>query len=224
MRVRGVYIRGHKYLPDLQVNFQQFDGTESHGTEWVTSILGPNGSGKSIISQAIACAFAGSVREEGAPCTVSADLVRVDFEVDNAVIAAQSFRGRFDRHSAIAARFDSKGKHGVLMYDRNRLAMDVPGNYTGLKVVVPILADLHLRSLEDSVVVIDDFDLGLDASLRGKFFKHLRSHLRPRRNQLILTAREKIGEMYEVVLPEGRDVMEDAMREVSLLGKRPASS
>jgi hypothetical protein len=169
----------------------------------------------------IAMGWAGSVMDKRLPVALNADFCRLDFEHDNEILSIHIRGDRADASTKLAALFDSAlNRHLILKYDHQR-AGNLPlwtrekgGQPFGVNVVWPILSDLHKKDVRNSVVLVDDFDMGLDRTSQLALFKHLRRHYGSKNNQLILMMKEKIGKADGVwlELEGGINVIEESMQ------------
>jgi len=198
MQIRGIHIRGKNALKDISLEFMD---DESRILKQCL-IQGSNGSGKTFIFESIARGWSSSILERSSnECGLLAEMVRVDYEVPGEIASVHIRSGRLERSSILAKHADvavveSGGhvRHGITFYDLKRLRLveqTLDGGSslpTGVQSVLPILHDLHVRDVSDSVVMIDDWDCGLDSSSRAEFYKYLVRHTHSKNNQLLLSS------------------------------------
>ena len=197
MRLRGYHLRGSNDVEDFNFDFKG----EDHSPLNVVYIFGKNGSGKSYILGSIARSWSGSILS-GSSTDLSyiADMLRIDYELGTDICSVHIRRGSLETSSTLAKFADIDVgenphiKNGVIYYSSNRLVITrstVRGgsNFPGSTCsVFPIIYDLHMRGIRDSVILIDDWDQSLDKESRKSFYTHLTRHAFSKGNQVILTS------------------------------------
>jgi len=221
MKLRGFHLRGHSVLGDMSLDFRSVGGVVSS----LVGLVGGNGSGKSLVSDMISYGWGGSVLNKRLPVALNADFCRLDFEDSGEILSIHIRGDQVDASTKLAVLFDnSLNRNMVLKYDSQRVSnlplwTKMAGNQSlGVRAIWPIISDLHEKNVSDSIIVIDDFDIGLDRVSQYGLFKHLRNHYRSKRNQLILLSHEKISKADGVWLdlPVRVDSLESAMLGFSL--------
>lgn len=229
MQIRGIHIRGKNALKDVSLEFMD---NESRILQQCL-IQGSNASGKTFIFEAIARGWSSSVLERGSTDSgLMAEMIRVDYEVPGEIVSVHIRSGRLERSSTLAKHSEvsvtesgGRVRHGIVFYDLKRLRLveqSVDGGSSlssGVQSVLPILHDLHVRDISDSVVMIDSWDFGLDSSNAAEFYKHLVRHTHSKNNQLLLSSvvsRDYIPARNIIKLDGGCSVISEAL---ALLGK-----
>lgn len=197
MRLRGYHIRGSGTISDMNLEFRDED-SRSLNTVY---IFGKNGSGKTFILSSIAHAWSHSVLTGGSSeLPYVADMLRIDYELGNEICGVHIRRGRLDKSSALAKRSDigvgdnPHVNNGLVYYSSDRAGLSRSTVRGGMQIsesvcnVFPIIYDLHHRNLRDSIILIDDWDKGLDEDSKKSFYSHLSRHALSRGNQLILSS------------------------------------
>lgn len=195
MRLRGYHIRGSSAVSDMNLEFRD---SESNPLG-VVLLLGKNGSGKSYILGSIARAWSNSVLTGGSSeLLYVADMLRIDYEVGNEICGVHVRRGHLERSSTLAKVAEigdgSRVRNGVVYYsgDRSVLTRNTVRGGTQLSesvsLVFPVVYDLHMRDVRDSIILVDDWDRGLDEEGRRGFYNHMVRHVLGKGNQLILSS------------------------------------
>jgi len=200
MKLRGIHIRGKSSLRDISLDFMTEDGEMLP-----QSILRGNlGTGKTLILQLVAAAWSRSVLSHpNLEMALDADMVRVDFQVGAEIASVHIRNGRIEPSDVLARAADvevgeggQRVHHGIVYYSVARggyveftnLERSVPD---GIQRCLPVIYDLQMRDIRDSVVLIDDWDMGLDDSARKSFYNHISRHAHNSGNQLILSSAAK---------------------------------
>lgn len=161
-------------------------------------LVGGCGAGKSLILDCIAGAWGASISRSGRPIYPLQGncQVRVDFEI-NGEVAVISMRGdRADTHSLLMDSWDPvRHFNGVLYYGKERFQRLPTGamvevDSAGVMAVWAVLADLHTRGMRDGVLMIDDFDMGLDSDDQKAFWAHLWRETHSLGMQLVVGTRQ----------------------------------
>lgn len=205
-KLRGFHVRSHSFMPDLSLDFHN----PATGSPYQNILLnGPSGSGKSYILQSISMGWKTAVSSFDLPLsdTVQADMMRADFLVDHEVVPIH-YRGiRCDASPSLAQAFDpEKNKGCVLLYNRLRFhdefvkwsntSEKLKFAPTGLCGLYPVLYDLHCNNIEDSVIMIDDIDDGIDEKTTHKCLDYLFRHYRSKKCQFVFTSRNNLVKKY----------------------------
>lgn len=203
MKVRSISLFDHPVLGDLSLDFRDEEGW----VQPVTIVQGGNGAGKTAIHSSIGSLLAigrqpSLVRPFQA---VGAKRGRLDVEHNGEIASIQvdgdrvaggagwlreSFKLDID---VVSGR--STMEMGVLSYSSDRATRaGVPDFYPlGVKMLAPIFFDLQANLVRDSVILVDDLELGLDEGMQWEVLKHLSKQCRAGGNQLIVTTRCKRG-------------------------------
>lgn len=228
MRLRGFRIRGSKDIKDHDLEFKDSDGSPLN----VIHVFGKNGSGKSYIAGAIARAWSNSVLSGGnAELPYVADMIRMDFEVGSEIIALHIRRGALEKSSTLAKVADiSVGdkpfvKNGIVYYSAGRGGVTRSTVRSGSLLsdsvanVFPPLYDFTMREIRDSVIIVDDWDMGLDAESAEGFYGKLVRNALSKNNQLILLSStfpaEYIAERNRVALNGRTDPIQRSQSHLS---------
>jgi len=195
MRLRGIHLRGHNTLSDISLDFRGDSGVCSP----LVCLYGGNGSGKSLLSDLLSLGWASCIRGCDLPFVLDSDFCRLDFEEGSDILSIHIRGDKVDSSNKLVSLFDvTLNRHMVLKYDSQRiqcLPLWTGGGMNrslGEKALWPILSDLHQKDIKNSIIVIDDFDLGLDRTSQMDVFRYLRRHHRSKGNQVILLMREKL--------------------------------
>jgi len=197
MKLRGYHIRGCDVISDMNLEFRD----ASAGILDVVMLFGGNGSGKSFILGSIARAWSSSILTGGSvELPYVSDLLRIDYELSNEIIGVHIRRGRLDKSSALAKGAEvivgdkPRVKNGIVYYSSNRGIISrstIRGGFglcDSICNIFPIIYDLHMRDVRDSIIMVDDWDMGLDEDARKGFYNHLVRHSSGRNNQVILSS------------------------------------
>jgi len=195
MRLRGFRVRGSKDIQDHDLEFKDSDGSPLN----IVHLFGKNGSGKSYIAGAIARAWSNSVLSGGsAELPYLADMIRIDFEVGTEIVALHIRRGSLEKSSTLAKVADvSVGdkphvRNGIVYYSAGRGVVTRSTVRSGgmlsdsVANVFPPLYDFTMREIRDSVIIVDDWNLGLDTESAEGFYGKLTRNALSKNNQLIL--------------------------------------
>lgn len=198
MRLRGYYLRGStNELSDMHLEFKDEESSPLN----IAVIYGKNGSGKSYILSSIARAWSSSVLTGGSTdLPYIADLLRIDYEHGNEICSVHVRRGHMEKSSTLAKASDlSVGdnpyiKNGIVYYSGDRCSVSRSTVRGGVMLeesvasVFPIIYDLHMRDIQNSVILVDDWDRGLDTESSKNMYSHLCRHALSKGNQLILSS------------------------------------
>lgn len=197
MRLRGYHVRGSSAIEDVNLEFRDSSSNPLN----IVLLLGKNGSGKTYILGSIARTWSNSVLTSGTQeIPYIADMMRIDYEMGNEICSVHVRRGRLEKSSTLAKYADVNVgdnphvKNGIVYYssDRGTMSRSTVRNGTQLNesvsLVFPILYDLHMRDIRDSVILIDDWDKGLDEDGRKGFYSHMVRHILSKGNQLVLSS------------------------------------
>lgn len=197
MFLRGYHLRGSKVLDDLSLEFRGDDSSSLN----IVYLFGRNGSGKSYIMGSIARSWSGSVLSGGSlDLPYIADMLRIDYELGSEICGVHIRGGRLEKSSSLAKHSDiSVGdsphvKNGIVYYSCDRLGVTRSTVRGGTQLsdsvcfTFPVLYDLHMRDIRDSIIMIDDWDRGLDSESSRNFYTHLVRHTLSKGNQLILSS------------------------------------
>lgn len=227
MRVRRVYTEKAGRVIDL--NFC----SERGAIRDIIGIVGDNGSGKTTLLESISHIW---------QCSLENRLKRVflfdkaigasiDFEVGGAITTGV-FQGSEIKQNVITRVSYSSGgiQNGILYYGTFSRSMesvyrhgDSEGRFGSGKgysfnIVSLLLRDFYSGDIRDSVILIDDFDLGLSFSSARKLLQLLIRKSLEKNNQLIVTTvheevLEGIGEGSLFQLPSSTDLIDTVVKE-----------
>lgn len=193
MKIRSVYIYGHKRLGDVTIDFRETNGV-AEGL-W---LVGGCGAGKTFVTECIASAWGSGALNRSLPYEVQDCRVRVDFDVKGSVAVCQADNGRFSGSPML--RIDSGSRSGLVLHYGMDRVNGFKGS-SGVRSVQAIIQDLANGGITDSVILIDDFDLGLDSGDQKLFWSYLWRNYNSGGNQLIVTGKRGLGLVREIVLP-----------------------
>jgi hypothetical protein len=195
MKLRGLHIRGSKDIEDQSLEFKDSEGSTLN----MIHVFGRNGSGKSYIAGAIARGWSGSVLGNSpTELPYVADMIRMDFEVGTEIVALHIRRGNLEKSSTLSKAAEvSVGdkpfvKNGIIYYSSNRGVVTRSTVRSGsllsdsVSNCFPPLYDFTMREIRDSVVIIDDWDMGLDVESSSSFYGKLVRNALSKGNQLVL--------------------------------------
>jgi len=190
MHIRSIHIRGHKVLGSFSLDF-------SHEGKVGSNILlyGGNCSGKTLLLDLISYIYRSIYSSRKPSFEFEGDYCRIDFDYKNEIIPILIRGSEVEGVHKIAALFGKKSDNMILHYKQS-LLLDLPydkfSNISyrnlGLRVLYPLLSDLHNHTIRDSIILIDDFDFGLDSLSVSNLYRYLYSHHGTLGNQLILTS------------------------------------
>lgn len=175
----------------MLLNFCDASGT----CATAVALIGGNGTGKTRLSQFVRACYTAIVRDE--TCSkrpvFDADAVGfVEFEGAKGVTSVRIEAGRAtvtgERCEATIDAGTVNG--GMLLYDTQMLRMHMPADATNIVAIRNrfVLKDLYVGRVRNSVIWIDDFDLGLDALNAGDFWRCVWRRSREFDNQLVCLA------------------------------------
>ncbi len=164
----------------------------------VIGIVGGNLSGKTLLTRVILHTYVMSV----APLAHESSLLAmrgidgsVEFEYSGITLGVIR-EGKMVQRAVIGSGLRENGlTGGLLVYDsvmraHQTLTYPVGGNVTfGENLVLQVLRDLYKGIISNSVIVVDDFDLGLDFSGAREFLSILVRKSLETHNQLIVTTK-----------------------------------
>lgn len=181
-------------------------------------IKGGNGAGKSLVCRVICEAFKPAVTKN-IQSSLEGDWT-VEFEVGAEIGAVSIRNGKIDSLGLLKKyiSLEEKVNNCVVVYGSSR-SMGPESFCGGIRSSYAILHDLHMRQVSNSVIIIDDFDLGLTLPNQEKLFKHLRKNYAAKNCQLIITVKEWTLDLLEsqvIDLSNQIDVISDTIK---LLGK-----
>lgn len=197
----------------------------------IIGISGPNGAGKSLLQLLALRCFKNSM----SPNTVFLDWDdvsgSVEFEYGGAIATAMVHKGKIIQNLVFPhMTVDSmRMQGGVLGYSRHRFTWefarwgDTKDIGLGEKGISSILHDLYKGDIRNSIIWVDDFDIGLDTVNASKFLQHLIKKSLEKSNQLIVStmsvsALGGMGEDSKRVLSDSRrvDIVDKALKGLNL--------
>lgn len=198
MKIRAVHMRGQETgIRDINLEFRD----EKRRIFPSILLVGENGSGKTFLFSALARAWQCCMREQSRTDTpYIADMLRFDFEVESKIAGLYIRKGVVERSSTLASfaeisSGDNPGiKNGIVYYSSDRSAISRSSLQSGSDLpestcsVFPVIYDLHQRNISQSVILIDDWDRGLDPKSAKQFYLHLSRHALSKDNQLVLSS------------------------------------
>lgn len=190
MKLRSVHVKGHPMLGDITVDVRGEDGVVPR----VFGIWGATGTGKTLISKMIRSAWMSSVSDRIDYELYSGLSGYVTFEAGEEVMVVRVEGGVVQGNEGLRGYTKlEKREHCVVHYGKDRVWSS--GKRTlGEAGLYWIFRDaLWSGAVRDSVVLIDDFDLGLDSISREKAYEAVFQLHAPLGNQLILLSREPVA-------------------------------
>lgn len=198
MRLRGFHLRdAEANIQDINLEFKEDDGSILNNV----CVFGRNGSGKTYMLGCIARAWSACVLSKAsAELPYVAKMLRIDFEVNNEIVSLHMRNGIVEKSSTLVKNAEvfvgdeAKVRHGIVYYASGRGSVSRSTVRSGtqlsdsVSVTFPVVYDLHMRDVTDSIVMIDDWDLGLDAESSRNFYSHLVKHTLSKGNQLVLSS------------------------------------
>lgn len=177
--------------------------TETGRVQDVTGIAGSNLTGKTTLLRFIRNAYT-SAAVEGAIFPRYFDDMdgEVDWEINGVISTSVLRKGQFTQNSLIPKLVLSHRNHVpeklediFLSYDtQTRIGLLLVNELHSIPPAVTLLsqifADFHNHKVKNSVVFIDDFNLGLDKSNQVVFLSKIIRTVLKRDNQLIVTCHE----------------------------------
>lgn len=217
MKVRGIYVKGFENgMSDISLEMRDSDRSLLN----VVLLNGLNGSGKTFLLSAIADSWGYSVLSgTKGELPYSCKLLRIDFDMGNEICSLHIRNGNLEKSTTMARVSEiSLGekpfiRNGVVFYsvDRVQSVRNTIENGQGLSDsvchVYAILYDLYKREIRDSILLIDDWDRGLDVEAAKAFYLQVTKHALSRNNQVILSSSRVPGNYISersVVKLEGR--------------------
>jgi hypothetical protein len=196
MKIRGIYIKGIECgLDDISLDFRR----ESGGVHQCSLIHGLNGSGKSYLLDSVSQCWGACVLEKRhSDMPFISDMFRVDFDIGTRIVSLHMRRGNLDKSRTLSEVCEQNFKTNsfrncVIYYDRNRSGLAY--TYGGIKnpststtSVYATLYDMHHRDVRDSVILIDDWDMGLDKESAYSYYREITKNAGSKGNQVILTS------------------------------------
>jgi len=196
MKLRGIHIRGKNASSDISLDFMDDEGKLVEQCLLRGNLL----SGKTLLCHLISSAWSSSILSSpNLELDVDAEMVRIDFSVGHEISSVHIRNGHIEPSSLLAKHSDvsigdSPSVHGgVLYYSSLRENYMEYANAAymgsgGVNRCLPVIYDLQMKEIKDSVIIIDDWDLGLDAVTAKSFYTFVSSHAHSGGNQLILTS------------------------------------
>lgn len=218
MKIRSIHLKDHERLGNVSVSMMVGGQVGEVGI-----IVGGCGSGKSLLLGGAAYGWAGVSLRRGTASGYSVDSgrLRVDLECEGEV-GYVDIEGDRLSGSPIFARKKEPHRNLILYYDFRRLqcARSPEPRPLGVNVIEDIVTDVLSQSpVKDSVILIDDFDLGLDVADQKAFWAFLWKNSRTNNNQMIVSMRKSIGlSGLEFVLPHRENPLDLAMKLVKKEG------
>jgi len=224
MKLRKANLRGLDF--DLSVDFTNGSGR----IQDVTAIFGGNQSGKSVLARFISICYGESALGESViPLWFDKYDGEVDFEVNGIVTTTVFRQGKFLQKANLPELvpvnrqlpeklfdallfFNSYTRTSMLAMNENR------GMPTSIGLTYQLFSDFYNHQIRNSVILVDDFDLGLDRKNAGKLLEKLISKGLEGDNQLVITTRnalllDSLDSGITRMLPSGSEsVVEEAVR------------
>ncbi len=189
MRLRSVHIRGHEKLGNLDVDLTQGTGEIPRAF----ALIGGNYSGKSLVMDVVRRAWlscwAGKtgIGSYGGGCTA-----QVNFEKAGEIFVVR-YEGQFISNPGLGTRSDYDNRSNMMLWYGSERLGDGDWKSLGARNTGPLLMDKHScikPEVSNSIVLVDDFDAGLDVAAREKFYQALFEYHSGLGNQLVITSRE----------------------------------
>jgi len=214
MRIRCVYLRGHPLLGDVTVDMRDETG-KAYGA---VTLIGGCGVGKTLMSDIAGICWGSSVAGKDLPYSLQGCRGRVEFEVGSEIAIVELEGSRATGSPLLRSTSSIEGRRGVLLkYGLERLGSLGQGigssQPLGVRSVHSICSDISSGGFSDSVIWVDDLDLGLSVNDQKAFWSYLWKHHRSGGNQLIASLRQDIGlSGHKVLLSGGFNPVEQALK------------
>jgi predicted ATPase len=216
MRLRRVTMRGLGM--DVEMDFRGARGEYQQ----ITGIIGGNGSGKTTLVESIGATLRrGSYLRKEVERVVEFD---IDGEIHSSVIREGAVVQGISKGFFSWRGFTVEGRpvrDALLVYDSLVRVSHCARNYStapmAVGLVAQVLQDFYKWDIQNSVVVIDDLEMGLSDSSAREFLQALIRKVLEKDNQLIVTTRrESCLSLIPVEswrrLGEGTKVVEEAIK------------
>ena len=196
MKLRGIHIRAKNASSDISLDLMDNEGKLVEQCLLRGNLL----SGKSLICHLVSSSWSSSIlSHSNLDLGLDIEMVRVDFVVGSEIVSVHIRNGLIEPSSLLAKAGDvcigdrAHVHGGVLYYSslRENYMEYVNAEYHGSGAInrcLPIIYDLQMKDIKDSIILIDDWDLGLDAASAKLFYTFISSHSHSGGNQLILTS------------------------------------
>jgi hypothetical protein len=191
MKIRSVYLKGHKDLGDVNIEIRGEDGS----TPRSFLVVGGNKSGKSLVNSMIRECWACSI-EDRRGRGIEGVSGYVSYEYDGEIFVVRVSNGKVEGNKGLRRISNIEKRTGcVLDYGKRLLWKGGSGTDWGTDWGIrTMLQDLMRKdAARESVALIDDFDIGLDSISREKLYQLLFQYNSNLNNQLILFSREKMN-------------------------------
>lgn len=203
MKLRSVYVKGHGVVGDISVDVRGEDGLVPRSF----GIWGDTGTGKSLVFKMIRAAWMKSVSGRD-DCELWPGVSGyVTFEVEDEVFLVRVQDGIVEGNPGLGKLSNiEKVQHCLAAYGDNRIWGVLEKQTLGERNVYWLMRDAMRSGVaRDSIILVDDFDMGLDSGLREKVYAELFKIHASLGNQVILTGRSPVEAIGRYVTLNGRE-------------------
>lgn len=180
MKIKQLRFSG-SVIPDNSFSFH----------DHINLIYGENGSGKSLVCSAILDSFLPAVSNKK-ESSIPGKSWQIDYSIKNEICTVCINNGKIDQSRTLkkyaSINIDSSESNNIILgYGRSRLNGDIKLP-SSVRTFYGILSDLHKKKTKDSVVVIDDFDLGISEKNSKDLLSHIYKNYSSRNCQIIVSS------------------------------------
>lgn len=202
MKLRSVYVKGHGVVGDLSVDVRGEDGVVPRSF----GIWGETGTGKSLVFKMIRAAWMKSVLGRDDYELWPGASGYVTFEVDDEVFLVRVQDGVAEGNAGLGKLSNlEKVQHCLTSYGDNRIWSESGKKTLGERNVYWLLRDAMMSGVaRESIVLVDDFDVGLDSFSRERVYYELFKIHGALGNQVILTGINSVSAIQRYVTLNGR--------------------
>lgn len=201
MKLRAIHLKDHPKLGNLSVEFHQNGKIDE-----AVFLFGGCCAGKTLLLDLATACWAAST-ERGWQCYVLRDCrARIDFEVGGELAMCQIEGDKITGSPLLKSKIDFEGRSGLLLrygrVDPSEFGFGRSGGETaGTQSMYFPIQDLIVNGgIKDGIVLIDDFDTGLDYADQKAYWAYLWKHYRSLGCQMIVTGRRGLGVCREIGL------------------------
>jgi len=206
-------LRGHPVLGDISIDLSVGGKVIDTGI-----LVGSSGSGKSLLLRSCAFGWGAAAISRGTLTghSLRGCRVRLNYEIDGEVAVIEMSEDKVTGSPLFHQKRETD-RNLVLFYGVDRVITHRHRDSEepmGISSILSIVCDIFVKdSVRDSVILIDDFDLGLDEQSMKLFWAFLWKHHRNLGNQLIVGMRRGIGlSGREIRLPHEMDILGEAIK------------
>ncbi len=212
MKIRSVHLKGHSVLGDISVDVRGEDGVVPRSF----GIWGGTGTGKTLLFKMIRAAWTKSVLGRDDYELYPGATGYVTFEADDEVYLVRVQDGVAEGNAGLGKLSNlEKIQHCLTPYGSNRIGHSSEKQSLGERNVYWLMRDaLWSGVARDSIVLVDDFDVGLDSFSRERVYYELFKLHGALGNQVILTGIQPVSAIQRyVALNDRKDDWVAGLRE-----------